>query len=312
MLRKLTAFGLLLILLVSSALAEGEFPALNSEGFLDEGEFVYENPDAGLWRYASPTLKVEINRRTLSEPLKEIWYEAEVWCRGGEVWQLFTNNEGKHMSGNAWPYIVARKNGAVLAISTDFAQYRYPNKDKKVGVVIRNGKVFSNKTVKSSYTGFPPLEILALYPDGMMEVYESDAKTAEEYLAMGVDSTLAFGPILIQDGVYNKEEVERYGESRAPRAAVGMVEKGHYFAMMLEGRHKESKGGSIAFLAERMMEKQCTLAFNLDGGETACILFMGNQLNVVGGTKNKNGNARRTTELLGIGVSEKVPEYPAE
>lgn len=310
MLRRIWAFIMLLITLSPVALAEGEFPLLNSDGFLDEGEFVYEGAEEGVWRYASPTLKIEIIRRTETEPNKEIWYEAEIWCRGDEAWQLFTNEEGKHMSSNAWPYIVARKNHAVFGISTDFAQYRYPNKDNKVGIIIRNGKVFSSKTIKSTSTAFPNLDVLALYPDGLMEVYESNEKTADEYIAMGVESTLAFGPILIRDGVYNQEEVERYGEGRAPRAAVGMVEKGHYFAMMLEGRHKESIGGSLAFLAEKMLDKGCTQALNLDGGETACILFMGQQLNVVGGTKNTGGSARRTTELLGVGVSDLVPGYP--
>ena len=79
--------------------------------------------------------------------------------------------------------------------------------------------------------------------------------------------------------------------------------------MMLEGRHKGSVGAFLDFLADRMMEKGCSLAFNLDGGETACILFMGEQLNIVGGSKNKGSNGRRTTELLGIGVSDMVPKY---
>lgn len=142
-----------------------------------------------------------------------------------------------------------------------------------------------------------------------MEVYDSDEKTADEYLAMGVTTTLAFGSYLICDGVINTEGLAHQSKSRNPRAAIGMVEPGHTFAMMLEGRCKESKGGTVDFLAEKMLARGCTTAFNLDGGETACILFMGEQLNIVGGTNNKADNARRTTELLGIGVSDQVPKY---
>lgn len=309
MIKRILCLLATLLLVCSTCLAEGEFPQLNADGFLDEGEFVYANEAEGVWRYASQDLKIEIIRRSEEEPIKVRWYEAEVWSKGDEVWRLFTNEEGKHMSTNSWPYIVAQKNQAVLAISTDFAQYRYPKRDTSVGIIIRNGKVFSKKTRKSTYKGFPNLDVLALYPDGRMEVYDSDEKTADEYLAMGVTTTLAFGPYLIRDGVINTEGLAHLSKSRNPRAAIGMVEPGHTFAMMLEGRCKESKGGTVDFLAEKMLARGCTTAFNLDGGETACILFMGEQLNIVGGANNKAGNARRTTELLGIGVSEQVPKY---
>ncbi len=308
---------IMLLMLFSSALAEnpstlaGAFPVLNEDGFLDVGEFVYINDEAGVWRYVAQNLKVEIYRCTgkNAKGSNLTWYEAEVWSRNGENWGLLTNNEGKHMSGNAWPYIVARKNQAVLAISTDFAQTRYPKKDNTVGIIIRDGKVFSDKTLKANSKRWPPLDVLALYPDGNMEVYVSDEHTAQEYLDMGVQSTLAFGPYLIRDGVRNDADINTMNQGNNPRAAIGMVEPGHTFAMMLEGRHKGSVGAFLDFLADRMLEKGCTLAFNLDGGETACILFMGKQLNLVGGSKNKDSNARRTTELLGIGVSEMVPAY---
>ena len=52
-----------------------------------------------------------------------------------------------------------------------------------------------------------------------------------------------------------------------------------------------------------------TVAFNLDGGETACMCFMGKQINVVGGANNKAGNARRESEFLYIGTSSLVEGY---
>ena len=321
MLKRIFCLLAVLMMLLPAALAEdaanptmeaGAFPVLNEEGFLDVGEFVYENPEAGVWRYVDDSLKVEIYRRhgKNEKGSNLTWYEAEVWSRSGETWQFFTNNPGKHMSGNAWPWIIAQKNQTVLAINTDFAQHRYPKKDKSVGIVIRNGKVFSDKTKNTTHKAWPPLDVLALYPDGRMEIYESADKTADEYLAMGVTSTLCFGPWLIRDGQLNTEEFATMNLGNNPRTAIGMVEPGHYFAMMLEGRDKtRSVGAFLDFLAERMYEKGCTLAFNLDGGETSCMLFMGKQINEVGGTNNAGGSARRTTEILGIGVSELVPDY---
>ena len=37
---------------------DGAFPELNERGFLDEGEFIYKDVNAGIWRYCSSTLKV--------------------------------------------------------------------------------------------------------------------------------------------------------------------------------------------------------------------------------------------------------------
>ena len=305
-----------LMMFLPAALAEapstedGAFPPLNQDGYLDVGEFVYINGEAGVWRYVSQNLKVEVLRRTGKNARGSnlTWYEAEVWSRNGETWGLITNNEGKHMSGGAAPYKVAQKNKAVLAISTDYAQARYPAKDNTVGIIIRDGRVYSDKTLKSTSKRWPPLDVLALYPDGNMEVYDSDEHTAQEYLEMGVQSTLAFGPYLIRDGVRNDEDISTMNQGNNPRTAIGMVEPGHTFAMMLEGRHKGSVGAFLDFLADRMVEKGCTLAINLDGGQTACMLFMGKQINAVYSSSGKLVNGRSTTELLSIGTSELVPQ----
>ncbi|MBR6668521.1 MAG: phosphodiester glycosidase family protein [Clostridia bacterium] len=304
-----------LMMLLPAALAEapaaepGAFPVLNEDGFLDVGEFVYSNPEAGVWRYVDDSLKVEIYRRTGKNQKgnNAVWYEAEVWSRGDEAWQIFTNVPGKHMSSADWPHVVARKNHTVLAINTDYAQSRYANRknDSRIGIVMRNGKAFSSATLKSTSKKWPPLDVLALYPDGNMEVYTSDEHTLEDYQAMGVQTTLAFGPYLIRDGVRNDADASSMSIYNNPRTAIGMIEKGHTFVIMVEGRVKNSVGSDLTFLADRMAEKGCTMAFNLDGGRTACILFMGEQLNAV----EKGGYARSTTEILGIGVSELVPDH---
>jgi len=117
---------------------------------------------------------------------------------------------------------------------------------------------------------------------------------------------LAFGPILIRDGELNEEGLAKYGTSHAQRTAVGMVEKGHYWFMMLEGRIKRSTGDGISFLAERLMEKQCSIGFNLDGGDTSCIVFMGHQLCRMQDGK-KHLSSRRTSDILGVGTSELLP-----
>ena len=75
--------------------------------------------------------------------------------------------------------------------------------------------------------------------------------------------------------------------------------------MMLEGRIKRSTGDTIVFLAEKMQEKGCSVAFNLDGGQTASIVFMGHQLCKMD-NKPRNLASRRTAEILGVGTSDQV------
>lgn len=318
MLKRIFCLLAVLMMLLPAALAEnaanptmeaGAFPVLNEEGFLDVGEFVYENPEAGVWRYVDDSLKVEIYRRhgTNQKGNKAIWYEAEVWSREDEIWRIFSNVEGKYMSQADNPYRVARKNQLILGINTDYAQSRYANRknDNRIGIILRNGKEFSDITLKSTAKKWPPLDVLALYPDGNMEVYTSDEHTLQEYIDMGVQSTLAFGPYLIRDGVRNEADISGMSTANNPRTAIGMIEKGHTFAVMVEGRVEGSVGSNLQFLADLMEQKGCTTAFNLDGGRTACMVFMGEQISAV----EKGPNARPTTELLGIGVSELVPDY---
>ena len=304
----LTALMILWTGCIAAAEEKGEFPALNDAGFLDSGEFVWEDDENGVWRYASDTLRIEIFRRQQKQPAR-VWYEAEVFCAEGSAGPRMIANDPEHWKTAAsmeYPYKIARKYGTVLAISNDFGQLRLQQKKSRPGILIRDGKVWSDRTKKKGVKDFPNLDCLAIWPDGDMKVYYSNEKTAEEYLADGAIDVLAFGPILIRDGKLNEEALKKYGTSHAQRTAVGMVEKGHYFFMMLEGRIKRSKGDGISFLAEKLQEKGCTLAFNLDGGETACIVFMGHQLcKMQNGKKNKP--SRATSDILGVGHSDLLP-----
>ena len=298
------AWILVLMTVQCAFAADSDWPELNEDGFLDSGEFVYENEDEGLWRYAGETLWVEV-RRVIQEKPARTWYEAEIRCaEGGDVPHMIPMDPEKWMTANNYPYKVARKTGTVIAVSTDYAWQRYKQK-ARMGIIIRDGKVWSEKTRKKGAKQFPNLDTLALFPDGDMQVFDSDEKTADEYLEMGARDVLAFGPWLIRDGELNEAGLAQYGKSKAERVAVGMVEKGHYWFMMLEGRIKRSKGDGVSFLAEKMQEKGCTVAFNLDGGQTASIVFMGRQLCKM--SDKKRIASRTTAEILGVGHSELVP-----
>jgi len=307
--KRLLSLLVLITLLIPAVFAlaeEGDFPELDEAGFLAEGEFVYQNEVDGIWRYVSVTLKVEIFRKYDKEK-NLTWYEAEIWSRDGDVFRCIPNDPEDRVGSEDWPANIAKKSGTVFAINSDFAHLRLQQKQRS-GILIRDKVILAERTLAHNKGTFPNLDNMALYPDGRMDVYASDAYTAKEYLEMGALDVLAFGPYLIMDGEMNEAALKKYGRSNAPRTAVGMVEPGHYYAMMLEGRHSKSRGAGITFLAERLKEKGCRTGFNLDGGQTATMVFMGEQIIHVGKTSGTNASARRAAEILGIGTSEQVPK----
>ena len=282
------------------------WPALSEEGFLETGEFVYEGAGEGLWRYCSDSLRIEIVRKQQIEPKKLIWYEADIYTRGGEGWQIVTAEPGRHLAYGIWPSLIAQRHRVVFGINNDYAQGRYPSKNRSVGLIIREGKVLWEKTRTKAVNNFPNLDVMAFMPDGSLQVFDFNEHTAEEYLEMGIRDIQCFGPWMIRDGELRSDTLNKIGRSINPRTAIGMVENGHYVAVVVEGRYKESKGVSLRELADIMLKKGCTVAFNLDGGTTSAMVFVGLQINTVGGSKNPNGSARRVTELISVGTSERV------
>ena len=85
-----------------------------------------------------------------------------------------------------------------------------------------------------------------------------------------------------------------------------MVEKGHYIAIVVDGRKPGvSDGEDCVWLMDRFYDLGCKVAINLDGGATSAMLFMGKQISVAG--NYANGLTKRgQNELLGIGVSDLV------
>ncbi len=280
------------------------FPPLNDRGFLDEGEFVFEDEEAGIWRYASPTLRVEIFRRTQEKP-KLVWYEAEIWADEGEIFRMLPWTEGKKRWTNLnYPYKTARKYQTVFALNSDFAHLRL-SKRQTAGILIRGGEIVSSRTNRKNKQ-FPNLDTLVLMPDGEMKVFVSNELKAQEYVDMGAADVLAFGPAMIRDGELNAAALKKFATGSAPRTAVGMAERGHYFAIVTEGRNSRSKGCSVRFCGERLLELGCTVAFNLDGGQSSAMVFMGKQINLTVNNAGKRASARKTAEILGIGTSPRV------
>jgi hypothetical protein len=295
----------MLLLLILPAASDAQERFLYDEaGFLVEGEFILEDPAEGIWQYNSPSLRIDIVRKN-DKAQKLIWYEADIYTQGDERFHMIPKNREKRMNRMDYMHNIAAENGVVFALNSDFAHHRIQNK-MIPGILIREGEIVSNKTRNAKSTQFPNLDTLAIFGDGDMKVFRYNEYTAEEYIQMGAADVLAFGPILIRDGETDEKLLSKHGQYREPRSGIGMAGKGHYVAIMVEGRHADSRGMNTAGLAELFHQKGCTLAFNLDGGLSSAMVFMGRQ--IVRAGANAKAPARSTAEILGIGFSAALME----
>lgn len=291
-------------------------PALNAKGFLNEGEYLYSSEDEGLWIYVSQTSKVIIQRKyDATQPLT--WFEADLYgdLDAGEMLRTVQNDPEKMGKVRVDATETAKKHNVVFAMNTDYYTYRVAvNNNRHTGIVIRDGRIlyddpYTEKQVTNSM--FPNLDMLAFMPDGSLKVYHSWEKTAQEFIDEGVQTVYSFGPYLLLDGKVS-ERAYANNENKNPRCAIGMVEPGHYVAIMCEGRLKRSAGVTISYLAKMMRAKGCQVAFNMDGGQTAVMVFMGKQLNQIGAYDGGKTNSRPTSEVLGFGTSEQVGTYEVQ
>jgi exopolysaccharide biosynthesis protein len=289
---------------------ESVLPPRTEEGFLAAGagtdEFVYADAERGFWFYLTPSLSIDLRRYEdkSNKNATLVWFEADIHASPDSPMTAYltpgTKNQGKAYSS---PVELAKKNRAVLAFADDNFGDRW-NGGSRTGVIVRNGQIIGEKTVADGKGKFPNLEILALFSDGSMKTFASDAYTAREYIDMGAVNTYAFGPILIQNGELSKYMLmEEYYTYREPRCAIGMIAPYHYYLLVVKGRSTDSKGAYLTWLADNMLSHGVVEGMNLDGGGTTALVFMGKILNW-----SSVKELRQTTSITGFGVSELVPE----
>lgn len=185
---------------------------------------------------------------------------------------------------------IAKENNAIFAINGDFYGFR------DSGPVIRNGVLYrSNKRNGSN-------DVLAVYNDGSFVTMKEENVDAQNLLDSGVLQLFSFGPTLVNNGqisVSANQEVEQSMNSN-PRTAIGMISPLHYVFVVSDGRTSESAGLSLAQLAAVMQDAGCQCAYNLDGGGSSTMWFMGDVVN----NPTTNGNSiseRKVSDIVYIG-----------
>ncbi len=171
-----------------------------------------------------------------------------------------------------FPDTISRDNNALFSISGDF----YGNSER--GVVIRNGVLYRENVVDA--------DICVLYLDGTMETYSPSAFDGEAVLKKGAWQAWTFGPQLLDGSgaVLDQFRTTSYLNKENPRCAIGYVAPGHYMLVTVDGRDDGySRGVTITELAQIMAKLGCQTAYNLDGGNSACMYYENDYLNRLSG-----------------------------
>ncbi|MBN1632311.1 MAG: phosphodiester glycosidase family protein, partial [Thermoleophilia bacterium] len=230
-----------------------------------------EDPIVSDTSYSDDTLSISISQiQTGSGDDTITYYVADVRPAAGVV--LRAGLAGGR-DGTADTSDIAAANDAILAINGDYFGARDD------GIIVRNGEICRDEGVRPG---------LALYLDGRMEVYDETETTAEELLDAGVWNTYSFGPALVVDGgipqgieYYEVEDDPEHPiQGRDPRTAIGIIGENHYLFVVVDGRDAGySKGVTVEELAQIMLDLGCDTAYNLDGGGSSTMWFMGELVN---------------------------------
>ena len=176
---------------------------------------------------------------------------------------------------------------AILAVNGDYYGAQ------RSGYVIRNGVLYRNTGSGS--------EDLVIYADGSFGIVSEDEISAEELLASGAWNVLSFGPALLENGEITVSENEEVGRAMAsnPRTAIGVVDDLHYVFVVADGRTGESDGLSLYELASFMQSIGAETAYNLDGGGSSSMVFLGNLIN--NPANGKRNSERSVSDIVYIG-----------
>jgi len=216
--------------------------------------------------YSDDSITVKLETR---EQDGVVWRIAYVDIKDAS--QFRTGIAGTKVTSNrtALPSAMAEKYNAVIAISGDY----YANDPAKTTYEYRMGQKIRNKRNRKK-------DILIIDTNGDFHLFvKSDEKEMKAFDASDLEILHAytFGPALVKDGSMLELDT-KYGynpNGREPRMALGQLDTLSYVLVLAEGRTQNSQGVTHQELADFMFELGCLHAFNLDGGNTATMVFNG-------------------------------------
>lgn len=193
------------------------------------------------------------------------WYVADIYVRNLQNFKtaFAKDSFGK---GITEPTLdIASRNNAIVAISGDY----YGNHE--TGIVIRNGQLYRKTSLD---------DVMVMYNDGSMKTFANNDFNANDVIANGAWQAWSFGPMLLDANGQPMTKFNSQLNPANPRSAIGYYEPGHYCLVLVDGRQPGySDGISLKDFSQLFASMGCKAAYNLDGGQTAVMTFMGKWVN---------------------------------
>ena len=290
--RRWTALALALLLagLQPAAGLAGRFRPLPidlSPGAPLQAEFNYDIPV-----YEDPTIRVEHHRVDRSQ-WGVIYYYALVTIRDPSQIRTASADDTFVSYARDAANNIARRKNAVLAINGDFT-IRF-TKDEEFRYVYRQGQLYRDVVE-------PYLDLLLIDEDGDFHIL-TDADRPAEIDKTVIDgkkviNAFQFGPALVVDGEkvpderlldYKYSPMNALPDRRAQRMCIAQTGDLSYMVLCCR------QGLPLTALRDLVLSiSPCRVAYTLDGGNSAQLVFMGTKINNV----KKGGEIRRITDII--------------
>lgn len=250
-----------------------------------------EDSELGPWLYLDPfgAVQICIDDSTTRTPFRVDCIVTANALPRGYVTDPDASGRIIHMPVEM-PQEQARKAHAVLSITGDYLGFTSNRK----GVMIRNGIVYYNRAETTT---------AAILPNGTLEIYERGETNAEQLASLGVKDSFSFGPVLIKNGQIVYEH--KGGEIVVTmRVALGFSDPFHFISVItLRDRKNQMSFMDVANVCARY---GCKAAYNLDGGHSTSLVFMGKELSLLSLIGMRYTNIRGLSDIVGFLSNEAV------
>ncbi len=254
----------------------GDFGKKFYDRFLKTGEEIISNAT----EYKSSDISI-----TLQEINTPLYYNDKTYQIQYFVYDIYVRNVENF-------YTSAVTSRVPLNELMEFAQNEDPSLLQDLAIAAVNGDYWGNANhtqvavrngVLLRQSKHIDSDILVMYYDGTMETIHPKDFDFDAIAAKSPYQIWEFGPSLLDESgnaLSTKDfDPSSYDshviDSRNPRCGVGYYEPGHYCFVMVDGRSSDSDGIRMFQLAEIFEALGCTLAYNMDGGDSAQAYFNG-------------------------------------
>lgn len=231
--------------------------------------------------YRDDHISVTISRKRIADSditIADVTISDPVFLKTGLADGVFGRNVTDTTSA------IARECNAVFAVNGDFYGFRDD------GIIMRNAWLYRNVPRTD-----PASDALCIDQAGDFSIFPDSAIT-EDTISQSAQ-IFSFGPGLVIDGTITENAMA--ASEKNPRTAIGQAGPLHYIFAAVDGRTDASAGMFLTDLAWLMKDLGCETAYNLDGGGSTAMYFMGKIINTP--ADGQKIGERKVSDIVYIG-----------